>query len=57
MLEAMAEPSPEGERALDRHRALSWRGGGQGINWQTWRSMPGAQRGSVGRGSGACPWR
>lgn len=26
MLEAMAEPSPEGERALDRHRALSWRG-------------------------------
>lgn len=32
-------------------------GGGRAINWQTWRSSPGAQRGSAGRGSGACPRR
>lgn len=52
MLEAMAEPSPEGELSTGTELAA----GGQGINWQTWRSSPRAQRGSAGKGSGAWPW-
>lgn len=51
MLEAMAEPSPEGELST----GSEWTGGGRGIYWQTWRSSPEPCEGVLGRGRGRGP--
>lgn len=51
MLEAMAEPSPEGELSPGSEQT----GGGRGINWQTWRSSPKPSGVVRGRGRGPGP--